>query len=97
MSGWFPKCPNFVLPLADVDCVVDEGSEEQLRKKLKSLEDRVTKLTGTNTALTNTVRAFQKEKAHGRDDTDDDRGSNDNDDEDDSPMLFSARKVCLLS
>lgn len=67
----------------------DEGSEEHMKKKMKNLEDQIKKLTGTNSALTETVRALQKEKA----DTRHDDSNEDDSDENDSPMLFSSRKV----
>lgn len=74
--------------------VADEGSEEQLKKKMKGLEDQIKKLTGTNSALTDTIKAFQKEKADTRHHTDDDEGSDEeNSDEGESPALFAARKV----
>ena len=74
---------------------VDEGSEEQLKKKLKGLEDQIKRLTGTNAALTETIKASQKEKAEARHRTDeDDEGSDDNNsDEDESPALFASWKV----
>lgn len=88
------------MPLVDTDNTTDEGSEEQMKKKLKGLEDQIKKLTGTNAALTDTVRVLQKEK-NTRRCTNDDRGSDgsededDEDDGDDSPMLFSAQKVSI--
>lgn len=64
---------------------------------MKALEDHINKLTGTNAALTDTVRALQKENAHARQHADEDRGSPEADsDEDDPPVLFSARKVNTL-
>jgi len=78
----------------DADHVVDEGSEEQLKKKLKTLEDKIGKLAGTNAALTSTVKALQKEKVRH---ADDDRGGYDSSSDcepEDSPLFFSARKVC---
>jgi len=80
---------------SDSDRVTDEGSEEQMKKKLKALEDKVEKLTGTNTALTDTVKAFQKEKACRVEKSGSDHDSSDNDNSEDSPLFFSARKVCV--
>ena len=83
----------------DIGYTTDEGSEEQLKKKLKNLEDRIEKLAGTNVALTDSLRAMQKEKTHAaRHRTDDDDGgegdsSDDDSNEDDSPMLFTSRKA----
>ena len=67
-----------------------------MKKRMKALEDKIGKLTETNAALTDTVRAMKKEKANC---ADDDRGNYDSDGEDsntdDLPMLFLSRKVCL--
>jgi hypothetical protein len=86
-----------LIPLKNSDHIVDEGSEEQMKKRMKSLEDQIKKLTGTNTALADTVRSLQKEKADAHRNLDVDNGSgNDSDDSangDGSPMLFKARKV----
>jgi len=69
-----------------------------MKKKLKGLEDQIKKLVGTNTALTDTVKALQKEKTSTRHHTDNNGGSSEDDsDEDNSPMLFAARKVYALS
>lgn len=55
-------------------------------------------MTGTNAALTDTVRALQKEKADTRRHADDQEITTEEDtDLDDSPMLFAARKVPILS
>jgi len=59
---------------------------------MKSLEDQIKKLTGTNTALTDTVKALQKEKADTCRNSDDGSGSDDSD-EGGSPALFAARQV----
>jgi hypothetical protein len=59
---------------------------------MKALEDKIEKLAGTNAALTDTVRALQKENIHHNDS---DRGASDGSDENDSPMFFSARKVLV--
>ena len=89
-------------PGTNNDDVIDEGSEEQMKKKMKVLEDKIEKLAGTNAALTNTVRVLQKEKAHyvqddrgnsdGGNNNGDDDGHN-NSDSDDSLTLFSSQKV----
>jgi hypothetical protein len=71
-----------------------------MKKRMKALEDQIEKLTGTNVALTDTVRALQKEKNDSSGNTDIDRGSSDDGNNssasDNSPMLFKARKVRLL-
>jgi len=74
---------------------IDKGSDEQLKKKLKSLEDQIKKLSGTNTALTDTVRVLRKENADTRRHADgggDDTADSDSNEEE-SLALFAARKV----
>jgi len=66
-----------------------------MKKKLKGLEDQIKKLSGTNAALTNTVRALQKGKQDTHHRTDNDGSSSDG--EDDSPMLFASWKVRMQS
>ena len=71
-----------------------------MKKRLKSLEDTVAKLTDTNDALSGTIRVMRKEKAAARYDTNSDRGDG-GDDEDDgveprSLMLFKSRNVRIL-
>ena len=77
--------PSKIL-LTDAGCAADEGREEHMKKKMKNLEDQIKKLTGTNSALTDTVRALQKEKTDARHDD----SSEDDSKENDSPMLFSS-------
>ena len=101
VSGWFPRISLFKGPYCtwvDAGHATDEGSEEQLKKKLKALEDWIEKMTRTNAALTDTVRALQKEKADTCHHADDQEIMTEEDtDLDDSPMLFAAWKVPILS
>jgi hypothetical protein len=83
-------CQNDATHRGETEPTADEGGEEQLKKKMKALEDKIEKLAGTNMALTDRVRSLQKEKVHH---ADSDRGTIDSGDDVDSPMFFSARKV----
>lgn len=70
-----------------------------MKKRMKSLEDRIEKLLETNEALTGTIRTLKKQDHAHRTDADENRGDrncsdSDSDDQNDSPMLFSSRKVC---
>ena len=80
-------------PGLDIDYTADEGSEEQLKKKMKALKDKIEKLSGTNTAPTDSLRAMQKESARACDNRGEKDSSEGDSDEDDSPMLFTARNV----
>ena len=62
---------------------------------MKALEDKIEKLSGTNMALTDSLRAMQKESAHARDNRDENNSSKDDTDEDNSLMLFTAQNVCV--
>lgn len=105
-AGW-SKSSSYCTPW-NADHITDEGSEEQMKKRMKSLEDQIKKLTDTNTALTDNIRTFQKEKVNARHNTDNDKtlSADENGDDDsggdsegngnDSPMLFKARKVYKL-
>lgn len=73
--------------------IVDEGSEEQLKKKIRALEEKNVKLTGTNTALSDAVQALHKEKVdtcrntntannRGTNNDNDDGNNNEDDDND---------------
>ena len=86
---------------SEFDHFTDGGAEEQMKKKIKALEDKVAELKDTNGALSGVVRTMRREKAATRRDTNSDQGSDDNDGEDggvnnDSPMLFRSRNVCIL-
>jgi hypothetical protein len=88
-------------PLQSTDDIADEGGEEQIAKKMKALEDRIATLTGSNAALTDTIRSIRKRNTDTHHDDDNDSGASNNNDEDsddgaDSPMLFKSRKVCAL-
>ena len=84
--------------------VADEGSSEQMKKKMKALEDKIASLVSTNDALTDTVRSMHKRvdgprdeaAADGRGANDDpsDGSTDDDSDDSDSPMFFRAPKVC---
>lgn len=82
-------------------CFTDEGNPEQIKKKMKALNDRISELTNTNDALSGAVRAMRKERAAARHDTNSERGNSDNDEDDgvdnNSPMLFKSRNVRTLN
>lgn len=73
-----------------------------MKKKMKALEDKIKALTGTNAALTDTVRVLQKEQSNDLHDGNKDGNAGNNDDNSDdsssdhdrdSPMYFKAREV----
>ena len=82
-------------PGLDIDYTTDEGSKEQLKKKMKALKDKIEKLSGTNMALTDSLRAMQKESAHACDNRGEKDSSEGDSDKDDPPMLFTAWNVCI--
>lgn len=77
----------------------DEGSDERMKKKIKTLEDKLAELADTNNALSRTIRAMRKEKAATRHDTNNNRGNGNNDEDNsvdnNSPMLFKSQNVCI--
>ena len=64
---------------------------------MKALKDKIEKLSRTNTALTDSLRAMQKESACACDNRGKKDSSEGDSDEDDSLMLFTAQNVCVSS
>lgn len=65
-------------------CVVDKGSDEVMRKRLKRLEDQLKTANDSNKVLMAEVKATRKKPApaHRRADDDDDDDDNDDDSDD---------------
>jgi hypothetical protein len=83
-----------------MDHTTDEGSEETMKKRMKALEDQITKMAETNDILTSTVKVLREENRAYCDTGDrgsDDESSDDGSHQKDSPMFFSSRKVGLTA